>query len=220
MGWRGGCRTCCTSGGAGWVFLSNADLGRFVARRATAALGRTVEIGSLHVTPGRWLKVEIANARLANIPGGTGPDMVRVGRLAAEVNVSSLLHGPMLVRHVAISDVYVMVERTPQRVPNWRFGKQAEAGAKPTPHPTQSGPDDRSDYPTALDVAVQKGEVIYRTAHGSEFRTTLKTVTLQTDGADKPVHLAVDGAYNETPVTMTATMQPFSILRQTKTPMG
>lgn len=208
------------SGGAGWVFLSKADLGRFVARRATAALGRTVEIGSLHVTPGRWLKVEIANARLANIPGGTGPDMVRVGHLAAEVNVSSLLHGPMLVRHVAISDVYVMVERTPQRVPNWRFGKQAEVGAKPAPHPAQSAPDDRSDYPTALDVAVQKGEVIYRTAHGSEFRTTLKTVTLQTDGADKSVHLAVDGAYNDTPVTMTATMQPFSILRQTKTPYG
>ena len=111
------------SGGAGWIFLNKVDLGGFVARRATAALGRTVQVGSLHVTPGRWLKVEIANARLANIPGGTGPDMVRVGRLAAEVKASSLLHGPMLVRHVAISDVYVMVERTPQRLPNWRFGR-------------------------------------------------------------------------------------------------
>ncbi|WP_061507617.1 AsmA-like C-terminal region-containing protein [Acetobacter malorum] len=208
------------SGGAGWIFLNKVDLGGFVARRATAALGRTVQVGSLHVTPGRWLKVEIANARLANIPGGTGPDMVRVGRLAAEVKASSLLHGPMLVRHVAISDVYVMVERTPQRLPNWRFGKQAEAAAKPAASHPPAGPDDRSSYPTALDVAVEKGEVIYRTAHGSEFRTTLKTVTLQTDGADKPVHLAVDGAYNDTPVTMTATMQPFSILRQTKTPYG
>lgn len=208
------------SGGAGWIFLNKVDLGGFVARRATASLGRTVQVGSLHVTPGRWLKVEIANARLANIPGGTGPDMVRVGHLAAEVKASTLLHGPMLVRHVAISDVYVMVERTPEHLPNWRFGKKAEAGAKPAASHPPAGPDDRSAYPTALDVAVQNGEVIYRTSHGSEFRTTLKTVTLQTEGADKPVHLAVDGAYNKTPVTMAATMQPFSVLRQTSTPYG
>ncbi|WP_048836705.1 AsmA family protein [Acetobacter orleanensis] len=208
------------SGGAGWIFLNKIDLGGFVARRATAALGRTVQVGSLHVTPGRWLKVDMTKVRLANIPGGTGPDMVRVGHLAAEVNVSSLLHGPMLVRHVAISDVYVMVERTPEHLPNWRFGKQADTGAKVEPHPAATGLDDRSHYPTALDVTVQNGEVIYRTAHGSEFRTTLKTVSLQTDGADKPVHLAVDGAYNDTPVTMSATLQPFSVLRQTNTPYG
>lgn len=211
-----------TAGGAGWIVLTKVDLAGFVARRATGALGRTVEIGSLHVTPGRWLKVDMAKARLANILGGTGPDMVRVGHLAAEVKLSSLLHGPMLVRHVAISDVYVMVERTPQRLPNWRFGSQAEVAAKARAHPAtpSTGPDDRSSYPTALDVTVQNGDVTYRTAHGSEFRTTLKTVTLQTDGADAPVHLAVDGAYNGTPVTMTATLQPFSVLRQTSTPYG
>lgn len=214
------------SGGAVWFFLGQVDLGGFVARRASAQVGRVVQVGSLHVTPGRWLKVDLANARLANISGGTGPDMVRVGHLSAEVQLSSLLHGPVLVRHVALSDVYVMVERTPQRLPNWRFGGQAggKAASLPSPVPSpdhaSAALDDRSAYPTVLDAVIQKAEVIYRTAHGSEFRTTVKTLTLQTDGADKPVHLALEGAYNTSPVILTATMQPFSVLRQTRTPYG
>ena len=66
--------------GAGLLLLGRIDLAGFAAARAEAALGRKVAIGSLHVTPGRWLRIEVTDLRIGNIAGGTRPDMVDLAR--------------------------------------------------------------------------------------------------------------------------------------------
>ncbi|CAI9121226.1 AsmA family protein [Brytella acorum] len=225
--WGGGgfAAVCVVAGIAGVTYLTHGNLGPFVARRASAMLRREVQVAAMHVTPGAWLKIEVENARLANIAGGSEPDMVRVGHLSFEVRAISLLHGPAILRHLALSDVRVLVERTPQKLPNWRFGAAALTPPKPaatpqTVSPQTASPDDRRHYPTLLDARIVNGEVIYRTAHGASFRTTLKTVTIDTRNADTPVSFAVDGAYNDVPVRMTATLQPFSALRRIRDPYG
>lgn len=215
---------CVIGGGASLVFLAHDNLGPFVGRRATAMLGRQVEVAGLHVTPGRWLKIDVEKARLANIAGGSDPDMVRVGHLSFEVQATSLLYGPPVLRHLTIADVWVLVERTPAKEPNWRFGKLPGEGTKPVPSSSGAdqtpSPDGRRRYPTLLDADIRNGEVVYRTSHGSSFRTTLKDVTINTQNANAPVMLVVHGAYNDVPVDMTATMQSFAALRRIRDPYG
>lgn len=223
----------------GWFAVGHVNLGPFVGRRATAMLGRPVTIHSLTVKPGSWLQVQLDDVHVANIEGGTEPDMVRVGHLSAEVKLASLFKGPMIVRHVAGDSVHVLVERTPQNKPNWRFKKQGdEAQAAPTPpalpkeeltphFPPQASPmpafpvaQERSSYPTSLDVAITNGDVIYRTSHGTDYRAALKTVNLETKDSNSPVTFKVDGAYNTNPVQIEATLQPFADLRDSSKPYG
>ncbi|MCG0995211.1 AsmA-like C-terminal region-containing protein [Acetobacter indonesiensis] len=225
----GVCGVAAASVVVGWMTVSHVNFGPFVGRRATAMLGRNVSVESLSVTPGRWLKLDLGGVKVANIPGGSKPDMVDVGHLSVEIKLSTLLHGPMLVRHVTGSDIHVLVERTSDRHPNWRFKTKdipGEASAKPPApaaeitSPDQVVPDDRSSYPTVLDVQMHNSDVTYRTAHGSEFRSTLNTITLNTKDASSPVSFTVDGAYNGQPVQLDATLQPFDALRQTHKPYG
>ena len=71
------------------------DLGPLAAGRLTTSLARRVSIGSLHVTPGRWLHVELRDFQLDNLPGGTQPVMMTVTTASAEIEAISLLHGPL-----------------------------------------------------------------------------------------------------------------------------
>ena len=65
------------------------DLGPLAAGRLTTSLARRVSIGSLHVTPGRWLHVELRDFQLDNLPGGTQPVMTTVTTASAEIEAMS-----------------------------------------------------------------------------------------------------------------------------------
>lgn len=85
------------SGVAAYLLVGRFDLGPFAAGRASAALGRPVTIAGLHVTPGRWITVDLSGVQVANVAGGSRPAMAELGRLTAEVEAVSLLHGPAAV---------------------------------------------------------------------------------------------------------------------------
>ena len=58
---------------AAFLLFDRFDLGPLAASRASAALGRPMTVAELHITPGRWLTVELQGVRAENIPGGTRP---------------------------------------------------------------------------------------------------------------------------------------------------
>ena len=66
--------------GAIFALADRYDLGPLAAGHLTTSLERKVTIGSLYVTPGRWLHVELRDFQLANLPGGTQPVMATVIR--------------------------------------------------------------------------------------------------------------------------------------------
>jgi AsmA family protein len=200
------------AGVAAYLLVARYDFGPLAANRASAALGRPVSIGSLRVSPGWWITVDLAGARLDNVAGGSRPAMVEVGRLTAEVEAASLLRGPIVVRRLAISGLSVLLERTADGTRNWRFGveRQSEAGSLP----------DRSWFPTLLEARLSGGEIVFRTSRGAELRTRLDEAAVLTKGADQPVRMAAEGAYNETPVRLEGDLQPIAILRDAATPYG
>jgi len=46
-----------------------------------------VTIAELHVTPGHWLTVKLTSLQVANLSGGTRPQMVTLRDLTAEIDV-------------------------------------------------------------------------------------------------------------------------------------
>ncbi|PZW38998.1 uncharacterized protein involved in outer membrane biogenesis [Humitalea rosea] len=196
---------------AGFFFLRRIDLGPIVAGRVAAALGRPVAIGGLHVTPGRWLLVELAGLRIGNLPGGSREEMLALGRLSLEVEALSLLRGPVVVRKARAEEASLLLERLPDRTANWHFSRRRAV---------PEGAGDRSWVPTLLDVELHRGEVLVRTTGGLLLRTRLETATLATPAADQPVRLRATGAYNDTAVTLEAALDPIVVLRDASRPYG
>ena len=196
--------------GATLLLLDRFDLGQLAASRASIALGRPVTIAGLHVTPGLWLTVKLTGLQVANLPGGTRPQMVTLADLTAEVDVLSLLHGPAVVRHVEIDGLSILLERISGETRNWRFGNT----------PPKADKENRSGFPTLLDVHVKASDITVRTTQGHLLQSRIDDGTLATASADAPVILTLKGAYHDTPATVVAMLQPIAVLRDAATPYG
>ena len=195
---------------AGYAMLRYGDIGPFVAARASAKLGRAVTLGAVHAVPGRWTTVEIEGVTIPSIPGGSGPPMVTLRRATAEVDVLTLLHGPVLLRNATVDGLSVLLERTADRTPNWRF--------KPPP-PGPAKPADRSGgFPSLRTVRMTDLDIVYRTTSGNRLVTHLDQAAIETPADDQPVHLTGKGAYNGTPVSLDADLGSLIAYRDTAAP--
>lgn len=87
------------------MLIEHYDLGVLVARHLAISLERNVTIGSLHVTSGRWLRIELHDFQLANLPGGTQPVMATVASASAEIEAISLLYGPITIRRLTVDGI-------------------------------------------------------------------------------------------------------------------
>jgi uncharacterized protein involved in outer membrane biogenesis len=195
--------------GALFAFAGRYDLAPLVSERLTASLDRKVTIGSLRVTPGRWLHVKLRDFQLANLPGGSQPIMATVTAASAEIEATSLLHGPLVIRKLAVDGLRILLEPVADHRRNWRFGA--------APRTTPPKPTDRSKFPTLLDAQIT-GDVVYRTLSGHSFATHLDRSRILTAAADTPVRLTADGSYNGTPLKLDADLASLDAMRDAATP--
>jgi uncharacterized protein involved in outer membrane biogenesis len=107
---------------AGAAWLSQADLKPVVERQASAALGRRVTLGSFEVRWGDPLGIDFTDLAIANAPWGSKPEMVRVGRFSALVDVGPLLHGVLRYQRLRVADLSVVLERDDKGKGNWKLG--------------------------------------------------------------------------------------------------
>ncbi len=190
---------------AGYALLDRYDFGPLVAGRVAARLGRPVGIGSLHVTPGRWLRIELRSARLDNLEGGSRPAMAEIGSVVAEIEAASILRGPVVIRRLDIQQLDVLLERV-RGVANWKFGA-AHPGA----------PEDRSGFPTLLDAHLS-GDIVVRTTGGTALPTHFDDLHITTPAVDQPVRVTGGGSYNGAPTELDATFAPIATLRDASIP--
>jgi len=196
-------------GGAFFAFADRYDLAPLAAGRLTASLERKATIGSLHVTPGRWLHVELRDFQLDNLPDGTQPIMTTMSSASAEIEAMSLLHGPVVVRGLTVNGLNVLLEHTSDGRKNWKFGAAAQS-APPKPS-------DRTRFPTLLDAQIT-GDVVFRTSSGHPLDTRLDQSQLHAEAADKPLRFAGSGSYNGTPVHLEADLGSLDTLRDATIP--
>ncbi len=168
------------------VALPRIDFAPFAAARATAALGREVSIGSLRVTPGLPLRIALRDARLANIEGGSRPEMASLARLDAALSPLPLLWGEVALNEVAAEGLTLLLERAPGRRPNWRFGPARPAGgAREAAAPRLPGL-----------VRLASSEIVFRTTGGSDLRAGIEDARLSAAPPGRPASLLATGSYN------------------------
>ena len=205
--------------GGGWLWIDQKDFSALATQKLEKATGRTVKIGSLRLSPGQWITIDAKDLHLANIPGGSRPDMVSVGALHARIRLTSLLHGPLETRDVTIDHFSGLFERTTDRTPNWRFKPHKTSDTADTQPPPSDKPG-LSWFPGLRNATINESDVTYRSAKGASYQVSMQHVTFQSENDASPLSMAFQGAYNGTPVTLDATMQPLKVLRRAPEPYG
>jgi uncharacterized protein involved in outer membrane biogenesis len=193
----------------GWL-VQHMDLARPAAAEASAVTGRDVTIGSLKLGLGHTVTIELSNATVPNLPGGSRPVMVTLKHLVAEADLFSIFGGPMLLRHVAVDGLDILLERV-GNTPNWRFGSQGPPAADPT---------GRTGFPSLRDAVLRSGQVVFRTSSGDRLVTTLDTMAITTADDRHPVTLTAIGAYNAVPIRLEADLQSIDAFRDRAKPFG
>ncbi len=166
-------------------------------------------MGSLRVTPGQWLHIALRDLQVANVPAGSKPVMAAVETVEADVEATSVLHGPVVVRGLAVKGLEILLEHTPDGKKNWKFGGESQTAAP--------RPGDRRNLPTLLGADITGG-VLFRTSSGTPLDTRITQLHLETDASGKPISLAGTGSYNDAPMTLTADLASFDELRDQARP--
>ncbi len=107
------------------------DLNRIVqiaAREVEKSTGRQLTIGgNPHLIPALTPTVVLEDLRFQNAAWGSRPEMARCGRLEITLALLPLLQGEVGIRHLALKDVMLLLERNPDGVANWRFTQERSA---------------------------------------------------------------------------------------------
>ena len=184
------------------LLLPGYDLAPYAAARATAALGRTVAIDSLRVTPGRITTIEIRGARLANIPTGSAPEMATLDRLTARIELLPLLRSMVVLHQAEGEGFHLLLERDAERRRNWRFHGDPAGPAVALP----PEPPDRSVLPLIGEIRLTSSSVTFRTSSGIPLRTEITSASLAAPAPDQPLRLLAEGAYNAAPLRLEGTL--------------
>lgn len=214
--------------GTAW-YIAQADYRTFAEQRVSAMIGRPVTIGSLAIhwtgaLRGDPLAIDLQDLHVANIAGGSAPDMAAVKSVTAQLDMMALLRRRLVFRQLRIDTPVVVLERDADGHGNWETGKGAET-APPNlsldaaPQPGEVKPSGRSDFPVLLDFMLTDGQISYRTFHGNVIRISLKQVTINTAGEDQPVRIAAAGAYNDAEMTLQAMTGSFRDLHDGEKPL-
>ncbi|MBX9751366.1 MAG: AsmA family protein [Roseococcus sp.] len=166
---------------AGFLLFFDADAFRpSLAEAVQRATGREFRIeGRLHLTPALTPTLAADGLVLANLPGGSAPEMLRVAHAELRLALLPLLSGRIEVANLRLEGGRLLLERE-----NWRF----QRAAPDTPAPAAPAPATAPARPLALDLRVVTLRDWRVTANGEEFR--LPQLRLTGTGPDQPLDLS------------------------------
>jgi uncharacterized protein involved in outer membrane biogenesis len=124
------------------ILIATLDPNAYKARIEASmrqALGRDFHIlGDLSVTASLSPKLVADNVTLANMPGGTRPDMVRIDRMEVQLQPRALLTGRLLIARLVLLRPDILLETNAAGEGNWRFDQPATPPPATSPPATQS----------------------------------------------------------------------------------
>ncbi|HEY2891875.1 MAG TPA: AsmA family protein, partial [Dongiaceae bacterium] len=138
-----------------------------VAEEVRAATGRDLAIDgdmSLSLLPSPALSV--SGVRLANLPGGSAPDMARLKSLEVHVALVPLLSGKIQVTSVTLVEPVVLLERLASGEANWQFAPPpapgTTSGTAGSGSPSATAPSGPAAQISVDNFTIENGTVLYR----------------------------------------------------------
>ena len=117
------------------------------------ATGRALTLGGpLRISRSLWPTIEVSDVQLANLPGGSRPDMARAERIEAQLSLPALLWRRIEIIKLTLIGPNILFEQVDGK-PNWVFGADT---------PTPATPDEPRATLGFRSVHVQNGMVTFK----------------------------------------------------------
>jgi uncharacterized protein involved in outer membrane biogenesis len=182
----------------------------FVARRASAALGREVRIDeNFHIDWSLTPKIRAGGIHLANTDWAGGGEMADIGAVEVTLDLRRLISGTVAIPQLTLIDPKVKLARNAEGTGNWDFPNLRKT-------PPQEG-DGSPNLPEIAHIEVKGGEVEYR----DDKLNVQVASTVNTERSDKGedrVRMVANGNYADEPFHLDATTGTFLALRDQQTP--
>lgn len=163
-------------------------------RRAT---GRDFTIGGqLHVALSLSPSLTADDIRLANVAGGSRPDMLTAQSLTAQVALLPLLSGDVVVEQVTLKGADILLEQGADGQPNWQFRAAKRSlyeSDAPRPEPAASHSGGTVEIHS---LRLEGGHIAFKPGTGTlvpAMSADLSSVDIAATDADAPMHGVIKG---------------------------
>lgn len=186
--------TLMTAAGFGLVvaLLDPEDLKPRIAAAVEHVTGRALVLrGPVRIGRSLWPTIEVEDASLANLPGGSRPDMARVERVEARLSLPALLRRRLDVTSLTLVGPNILFEFVDGR-PNWVF-------ADPEPPRAAGEPASPSGPAIAVRVAgagVRNGMVTLRLPRRTHV-VGIRSLTFRRPAEGGPIEVATELVYQD-----------------------
>ena len=163
--------------------------------------GRHLSLGGrLRISRSLWPTIEVTDVMLANLPGGTRPDLARAERIEAQLSLPALLHRRIEVSKLTLDGPNILFEFVDGK-PNWVL--EPMAGSQTSPAGQHVTLDIRQAH-------VRNGMVTLRLPTRTHV-VGIRSLDLRHPAADAPLDLAAVLLYSDyQPFSLRASARPTS----------
>src|SRR5215813_11500967 len=113
--------------GVAVIFLDPNDYKPQIIAAVQQATGRTLSLGGpLRISRSLWPTIEVTDVTLANLPGGTRPDLARAERIEAQLSLLALLHHRIELSKLTLEGPNILFEFVGGK-PNWVLEPAADS---------------------------------------------------------------------------------------------
>ncbi|MBW8269796.1 AsmA family protein [Caldovatus aquaticus] len=208
---------------AAGLFLATFDAEAWKPRLAAAvesATGRTLTLaGPVSVAFGLTPAIALEGVALANLPGGSRPEMLTLRRAELRLALLPLLAREIRVRRLVLVEPDLLLEADAQGRPNWLFqpaAAPAVPAAEGASRPAEAAREAGRRLGIAVDaLTVERGRVTYRAAPGGASPRVVAIAIPRLDAAapaEGPVRLEGTLQHAGVPVALRAEGGPLSAL--------
>lgn len=172
-----------------------------------AATGRELTInGPLRISLSVWPTIELSDVTLANLPGGTRPDMARVEHIAVRLSLPALLRRRIEVSKLTLIGPNILLELVHGQ-PNWEFGaKDPNPVIMQMPRP--GGSFGSGTNLRIRNAHIQNGMITFKAPARTKV-LGIRTLDLQHHTDDGPIDLSAAFVYSDNqPFTLIASATP------------
>jgi uncharacterized protein involved in outer membrane biogenesis len=197
---------------AALLYLTFGDLTRFrpeIEAAVSDSLGREFRLaGELEIEALPHPSFAATDVRLANADWASPEAMLEAGRVAVEVDLWSLLFGPVVIERLEIADVKLLIEEDENGRANYVL---APAGAvAPDPAPSEGG---STTVPVVLERAtIASANIVLRRPGAEDFAIAVASLEVSTS-EDGSLTAALKGSAQDLAVALDAKLDPASALQ-------
>jgi len=146
-------------------FLDWSRYAGLIEAQAEAITGRDVEIaGDVRISILPSPTLTLGKMTIANAPGASGPHMLEIKSMTAELAVASLFRGDLEVSRLSMDAPTLWLEETPEGRGNWQFAADKPDDAAPDGEAAAVSTDAALDMPpvTVGEIAISSGRIAFR----------------------------------------------------------